>query len=214
MEEGGSALPIWLLTPPFWKSEGTQTEWITGSREWWEANVWMNLIETHLWRTPPSPVWTSDLFMRLRGHMLQCKGQKTPCSSQRRHSWYTLCAYEYAGNILNKQRRFWCPYPMGIYYTQAMGKESCLARKQCNSLHSSHDNTNTASDVVHYYNTHACLIILYSYTGIFFITFMKFVNVEPTQTVCNVTWVEKGHRKGKLTVWRKEEVQTLPISYA
>lgn len=76
---------------------------------------------------------------------------------------------------------------MGIYYTQAMGKESCLARKQCNSLHSSHDNTNTASDVVHYYNTHACLIILYSYTGIFFITFMKFVNVEPTQTVCNVT---------------------------
>lgn len=101
VEEGGSALPIRLSTPPFWKSEGTQTEWITGSREWWEANVWMNLIETHLWRTPPSPVWTSDLFMRLRGHMLQCKGQRTPCSSQRRHSWYILCTYEYAGNISN-----------------------------------------------------------------------------------------------------------------
>ncbi len=150
-------LSLRLSTPPFWKSEGTQTEWITGSREWWEANVWMNLIETHLWRTPPSPVWTSDLSMRLRGHMLQCKVQKTPCSSQRRHSWYTLCAYEYAGNILNKQIRFWCSYPMGIY-TQAMGKESCLARKQ----------PNTAADVVHYYNTHACLIILNSYTGIFY----------------------------------------------
>ncbi len=59
-------------------------------------------------------------------------------------------------------------YPMDTYYTQAMGKESCLARKQHNSLYSSRDNANTAADVVHYYNTHACLLILYSYTGIFY----------------------------------------------